>query len=415
MTSEVYEKGKLAKKASYRLSGATTAEKNQALNAIANQLIEDQEEIRLANEKDIRMARGHMSDSMIDRLMLDESRIRAMAQAVTDIAQLDDPIHRVLQTIKKENGLLIQQKSVPLGVIGMIYEARPNVTIDAASLALKTNNCVILRGSKTALHSNRALVQTVHRALQSTELPIDSVLLIEDTSREAAKELFHLHTFLDVLIPRGGKGLIDTVVREASVPVIETGAGNCHMYIDEFAELEMAKKVVLNAKKQRPSVCNSIESLLIHTHWLEKYGGEFLAYMENEGIEMVGDQYVKDFLPHIELATTEDFHSEFLCLKMSVKTVASVEDAITHIRQYGTKHSEAIITENNSRAETFMNHVDAAAVYHNASTRFTDGFEFGFGAEIGISTQKMHVRGPLGLKALTSSKYFIEGNGQIRE
>lgn len=415
MASEVYEKGKLAKNASYRLTGATTEEKNQALKAIAKQLIEDQEEIRLANKKDISMARRHLSDSMIDRLMLDESRIKAMSQAVTDIVQLDDPIHRVLQTIKKENGLIIQQKSVPLGVIGMIYEARPNVTIDAAALALKTNNCVILRGSKTALHSNRALVQSVHRALQSTELPRDSVLLIEDTSREAAKELFHLQSFLDVLIPRGGKGLIDTVVREASVPVIETGAGNCHMYIDEFAELEMAKKVVLNAKKQRPSVCNSIESLLIHTRWLEKYGGEFLAYIENEGIEIVGDQYMKDFLPHMTLATEEDYHNEFLCLKMSVKTVATVEEAITHIRQYGTKHSEAIITENNSRAATFLNHVDAAAVYHNASTRFTDGFEFGFGAEIGISTQKMHVRGPMGLKALTSSKYFIEGNGQIRE
>jgi glutamate-5-semialdehyde dehydrogenase len=346
--------------------------------------------------------------------MLNEKRIVDMSEAIGQLIQLNDPIGETIETIHKENGLLIESKRVPLGVIGMIYEARPNVTIDAATLALKTGNAVILRGSSSAYHSNKVLVTSIHRALEKTAIPKDAVQLLEDTSRETAKELFHLNEYLDVLIPRGGKNLIDTVVRESTVPVLETGAGNCHIYIDESAQPEMAIRIAINGKTQRPSVCNAIESILIHEKWFTQYGEQLLNALQEKGVKIIGDETVCELFPIAQLADEDDWYTEYLALTLSVKVVGNVTEAIGHINQYGTKHSEAIITENKQNADIFLNYVDAAAVYHNASTRFTDGFEFGFGAEIGISTQKLHARGPMGLKALTSSKYLIHGEGQVR-
>ncbi|MBB6446350.1 glutamate-5-semialdehyde dehydrogenase [Bacillus benzoevorans] len=413
--SEVKEKGKLAKSASYELIGKTTAEKNEALAAIAEQLLLDQEEILAENKKDLLSGKEKgFSDSVLDRIMLNEKRIADMSGAIGQLIQLNDPIGEIIETIHKENGLLIESKRVPLGVIGMIYEARPNVTIDAATLALKTGNAVILRGSSSAYHSNKVLVSSIHRALEKTTIVKDAVQLLDDTSRETAKELFHLNEYLDVLIPRGGKNLIDTVVRESTVPVLETGAGNCHIYIDESAQPEMAVRIAINGKTQRPSVCNAIESILIHEEWLKENGVQLLESLHAKGVKIIGDETICKLLPDIQLADEDDWYTEYLALTLSVKVVGNVKEAIDHINQYGTKHSEAIITENKQNAEAFLTYVDAAAVYHNASTRFTDGFEFGFGAEIGISTQKLHARGPMGLKALTSSKYTIHGEGQIR-
>lgn len=414
--SEVQQKGKLAKAASYIMNIKTTAEKNDALAKIAEQLLLDQQFIIEENAKDITAGQEKgLPASIIDRILLNEQRIQAMASAIQELIVLNDPVGEVLETIEKGNGLHIQKKRVPLGVIGMIYEARPNVTIDAATLCLKTGNAVILRGSSSAKNSNIALVTTIHRALERSALPVDAVQLIEDTRHETASELFHLKQYLDVLIPRGGKNLIDLVVREASVPVLETGAGNCHIYIDTTAPFDMAKKIIINAKTQRPSVCNAAESLLIQQDWFKQYGAPLLKDLANKGITIVGDANVCEVLPNATLATEEDFATEFLDLTLSVKVVENVYEAIEHINTYGTMHSEAIITEDLLAAQTFLNNVDAAAVYHNASTRFTDGFEFGYGAEIGISTQKLHARGPMGLPALTSTKYYITGNGQIRE
>lgn len=413
--SEVLEKGRAAKKASFQLNGKTTAEKNEALALIAEQLIIDQAEILAENAKDLEQGKQKgLSDSVLDRIMLNEKRIKDMSEAIQQLIKLEDPVGEILETIHKENGLIIESKRVPIGVIGMIYEARPNVTIDAATLAVKTGNAIILRGSSSAQYSNYVLTQTIHRALAKTNLPIDAVQSIENTNRESAKELFHLNDYLDVLIPRGGKSLIDTVVKEASVPVIETGAGNCHLYIDESAKLEMAVRIAINGKTQRPSVCNAIESILIHENWFNQYGEELVSALTEKGVEIIGDERVCQKLPHVKPASEEDWHTEFLALTVSIKVVSSVDEAIEHINKYGTRHSEAIITENQEHANRFLTFVDAAAVYHNASTRFTDGFEFGFGAEIGISTQKLHARGPMGLKALTSNKYFIRGEGQVR-
>jgi len=416
MTSEIQEKGKRAKAASYMLNIKTTCEKNDALTKIAEQLLIDQQDIMVENAKDL--ANGEqqgMTASTLDRIMLNEERIAAMADAIHLLVSLKDPVGTVVERIDKDNGLLIEKRIVPLGVIGMIYEARPNVTIDAATLSLKTGNAVILRGSSSAKFSNIALVASIHRALAKTSLPTDAVQLIEDTSRETAKELFHLNDYLDVLIPRGGKALIDLVVQEASVPVLETGAGNCHIYVDQMADYIKAEKICLNAKTQRPSVCNAAESLLIHSVWFKTYGTQLLSSLHKAGVTIIGDELVCQAFPTASLATEDDYATEYLDLKISVKLVENVYEAIDHIHHFGTNHSEAIITEDRLVAETFLNSVDAAAVYHNASTRFTDGFEFGYGAEIGISTQKLHARGPMGLPALTSTKFFIHGNGQIRE
>ncbi|MFD9626695.1 glutamate-5-semialdehyde dehydrogenase [Peribacillus muralis] len=414
--NEVVAKGKAAKAASYQLIGLTTEKKNEALEQIAKQLVNDKETLLKENEKDLVEGRKKgLNGSILDRIMLNDARIADMASAIRLLMELKDPIGEIMETIEKENGLLIKKLRVPIGVIGMIYEARPNVTIDAATLSLKTGNAVILRGSSSARHSNIALVSSIHKALEKTGIPVEAVQLIEDTSRETAKELFHLNEYLDVLIPRGGKNLIETVIKESTVPVLETGAGNCHIFIDETADIAMVERIVLNGKTQRPSVCNAIESLLIHESWFQGNGARLLSLLDEAGIEIFGDEEVSLTFPKAQAATEDDWSNEYLALKISVKTVHDVTEAIEHINRYGTKHSEAILTENGQNASLFLNKVDAAAVYHNASTRFTDGFEFGYGAEIGISTQKLHARGPMGLPAMTSSKYFIYGQGQIRE
>lgn len=413
--SEVFEKGQLAKQASFEMNQKSTEEKNQALQVIAKQLQKDQQFIIKENEKDIVFGRGKgLSNSVLDRILLTEDRIKGMIDGIQLVVGLADPVGEVLEEIEKENGLHIEKRRVPLGVIGMIYEARPNVTIDAATLALKTGNAVILRGSSSAIHSNRALIASIHKALSESNLPINAVQLIENTSHEAAEELFHLKQYIDVLIPRGGKNLINLVVSRATVPVLETGAGNCHIFIDETADLQMVKDIVINAKTQRPSVCNAAESLLIHKNWFAQHGEELVDTLLNAEITIYGDETIQQVNRSIKQATESDWGTEYLALALSAKIVQNVDEAINHINKYGTKHSEAIITENNDNAAKFQTAVDAAAVYHNASTRFTDGFEFGYGAEIGISTQKLHARGPMGLPALTSSKYFISGNGQIR-
>jgi len=413
--SELITKGKAAKEASFKMIGKTTEEKNEALLKIAEQLKREQDYIIEENKKDLEKGKeAGLPTSTLDRIMLNEQRIHDMASALELLVELKDPIGETLETIEKENGLLIKKKRVPLGIIGMIYEARPNVTVDAATLSLKTGNCVILKGSTSAKYSNEALVQTIHHALEQTSIPKEAVQLIEDTSREATKELFRLNDYLDVLIPRGGKNLIQTVLSESTVPVLETGAGNCHLYIDETADEKMALTVALNAKTQRPSVCNAIETILMHENWFAQYGEKLLNALHEANVEIFGDANVVNTVSFAKEATEEDWHTEYVDLKISVKVVSDVEEAITHINTYGTKHSEAIITENQTNAERFLNQVDAAAVYHNASTRFTDGFEFGYGAEIGISTQKLHARGPMGLQALTSSKFYITGNGQTR-
>ncbi|MCY7754188.1 glutamate-5-semialdehyde dehydrogenase [Bacillus haynesii] len=413
--SEVIEKAKKAKVAKEELVHQPTEKKNEALSFIAEALRFKQDEILAENEKDIvRGKEKGFSPALLDRLVLTPERLNDMADAVMLLIKLEDPVGETLETIHKDNGLFIENVRVPLGVVGMIYEARPNVTVDAATLCLKTGNAVILRGSSSAINSNKALVRVIREALERSALPQDAVQLIEDTSRETAKQLFTLNDGLDVLIPRGGKNLIDMVVRESTVPVLETGAGNCHIFIDESAKPDMAEQVVINAKTQRPSVCNAIETVLIHNDWAEEHTTELLQKLEEAGVEIRGDEAVCTMLPSAVPARETDWETEFLAPVVSIKTVAGIDEAIRHIRQYGTRHSEAILTENQENARFFLTSVDAAAVYHNASTRFTDGFEFGYGAEIGISTQKLHARGPMGLKALTSSKYIIKGNGQIR-
>ncbi|MEK4092134.1 glutamate-5-semialdehyde dehydrogenase [Viridibacillus sp. FSL H8-0110] len=413
--SEVEKKGKLAKIASYHMNSKTTQEKNETLQKIAEQLLIDKEYIIEENNKDIEAgSEKGLSESVLDRIFLNEKRIQDMSDAILLLVKLNDPVGEVIEDIQKENGLHIQKKRVPLGVIGMIYEARPNVTVDAATLALKTGNAVLLRGSSSAKFSNIALVASIHKALEQTTLPVDAVQLIEDTNRETAKELFHLKEYLDVLIPRGGKALIDTVVSEATVPVLETGAGNCHIYIDESAKPELATNIVINGKTHRPSVCNATESVLINEKWFAQHGVALLEALAAHDVEIIGDDTVCNAYSDAKLATEEDWATEYLALTVSVKIVSNVVEAVEHINKYGTNHSEAILTEDAIAAAQFLNGVDAAAVYHNASTRFTDGFEFGYGAEIGISTQKLHARGPMGLQAMTSSKYFVYGNGQVR-
>ncbi|PID00507.1 glutamate-5-semialdehyde dehydrogenase [Sporosarcina sp. P29] len=413
--SEIRDKGKAAKEASIILNVATTEEKNQALQLIADQLLVEQDQLLAENKKDIEEGREKgIDDAVLDRILLTPERIEAMAEGVRLLVDLKDPIGETLEEIHKENGLHIIKKRVPIGVIAMIYEARPNVTIDAASLALKTGNAVVLRGSSSAKHSNLALWRVIQRGLEKSSLPVDSVQLIEDTSRETAKELFTLNDYLDVLIPRGGAKLIQTVIRESTVPVIETGAGNCHVFIDKSADAKMAIDIVVNAKTQRPSVCNAIETVLIDSNWLAQHGKSLINALQDQDVQIQGDDQLQAFHPDVVAVEQNDWSSEYLDLTVRVKSVENVQQALDHIATYSTKHSECIITQTDAHAEQFLNSVDAAAVYVNASTRFTDGFEFGYGAEIGISTQKLHARGPMGLEALTSSKFVIRGTGQIR-
>ena len=413
--SELIQKGKKAKIAASLLAKATTEQKNKALSTISEQLIKEQTFILEENNKDLQAGKENgMSDSLLDRLKLNEQRIQDMADAIVQLTKLEDPIGQLIEEWERPNGLKIAQVRVPLGVIGMIYEARPNVTVDASSLCLKTGNAVLLRGSSTAIHSNKALVKVIQHALELSNLPVDGVQLVEDTSRETASEMFKLNEYLDVLIPRGGAKLIQTVVQNSTVPVLETGAGNCHVYIDETADPNMAIEIAINAKTQRPSVCNAIENVLVQKDWASEHLQELITALQEKDVQIHGDEKVQKAGKEIIPASLEDWGTEFLGLEIALKVVEGVEEAITHINQYGTKHSEAIISSTVENVEKFFTEVDAAAVYHNASTRFTDGFEFGFGAEIGISTQKLHARGPMGLQALTSTKYTIRGNGQIK-
>lgn len=408
--------GARAKAAARPLQTAATETKNQALLKIADALLQNCAYILSENEKDLEAGRKNgMAPALLDRLALSEARVAGMAKGVADVAKLPDPVGAVLSEITRPNGLKIQKVAVPLGVIAVIFEARPNVTSDAAALCLKSGNAVILRGGKEAIHSNTAITKVMRDALRETELPEDCVQLVEDTSRESATALMRLNGYVDVLIPRGGAGLIRSVVENATVPVIETGVGNCHIYIDKDADIQMAVDITYNAKTSRVSVCNAAESLLVHKDIAEKVLPPLKAKLDEKNVELRGDEATRAILPGIKAATEEDYATEYLDYILSVHIVDSLEEAIDHIYRYSTGHSECIITENKAAAEKFLAEVDSAAVYHNASTRFTDGGEFGFGAEIGISTQKLHARGPLGLPQLTSVKYKIYGNGQRRE
>lgn len=409
------EIGKRVKNAAAGLAVASTDDKNKILKAIATALRENCDEILRANALDLENGRNNgMSEALLDRLMLNKDRVEGMAQGVEGVISLPDPVGTVLWEDTRPNGLKIQRVSSPLGVIGIIYEARPNVTSDAAALAIKSGNAAILRGGKEAFNSNSAIMDIMRNAVDKAGFNPDIIELVRDTSRESSTALMRMNGFVDVLIPRGSAKLINAVVQNSTVPVIETGAGNCHIYVDEFADIDMAAEIVFNAKTQRISVCNTAESLLIHKNIAELALVAIKAKLDEKNVILYGDEIACAICPDIEKATEEDWATEYLDYKMSVKIVSSLEEATEHIRKYSTGHSESIITENSENAEKFMNMVDSSAVYHNASTRFTDGGEFGFGAEIGISTQKLHARGPLGLQQLNSFKYKIYGNGQVR-
>ena len=414
MTSLI-ELGQRAKKAERQLAQATTNEKNEALALMADALIDSTDFIIEENKKDTDRAReAGISDSLLDRLTLTADRIAAMAQGLKDIVSLPDPVGLVDSMWTNDAGLKIGKQSVPLGVIGIIYEARPNVTSDAAGLCFKSGNVVILRGGKEAFNSNKAIVQSLRQALDQSTLPTDSIQLLEDTSRETAREMMQLNRYLDVLIPRGGANLIKAVVENATVPVIETGTGNVHVYIDQTADRDMARDIIVNAKTDRPSVCNAAETLLIHKDVAEDYLPVIEDALAEWNVELRADNRAAAILSESVPATEEDWATEFLDYILAVKVVDSLDEAIAHINQYSTGHSEAIVTSDYFAGQRFHREVDSAAVYINASTRFTDGFEYGFGAEIGISTQKLHARGPMGLPELTSSKYIVFGEGQIR-
>lgn len=414
--SEVREKAKLAGTAVSVLNRLTTVQKNEALLAVADALVRSSDAILAANEEDLKRGRDNgTSSSMLDRLALTHARIEGIAEGLRQIAELPDPVGDVLETIDRPNGLHIIKRRVPLGVIGIVYEARPNVTVDAMGLCLKTGNAVVLRGGSSALSSNRQIVEIIHSALAETQVPVDAVQLIENPNRSSVDEMLKLNGLLDVVIPRGGSSLIQTVVQNATVPVIETGAGICHTYLDASADPVMATEIAMNAKVQRPSVCNSMETLLVHEAFAAQHLLELANRFKEAGVELRGDEAARQLIAWAVPATDEDYATEYNDYILNVKIVRNLDEAMEHIARFGTKHSECIVTQDSANAERFQQEVDAAAVYHNASTRFTDGFEFGFGAEIGISTQKLHARGPMGLTALTSSKYIILGNGQVRQ
>lgn len=412
----VKELCKRARAAEKFLSAADADMKNTALLYMAKGLLDDEEEILAANMTDLEKGRENgLSEGLLDRLMLNDDRLTSMSEGMVEITRLDDPVGRTLDSFERPNGLKISKISVPIGVVGIIYEARPNVTADAAAICLKAGNTVVLRGGKEAINSNIAIANSMRKSLKDAGFPEDCVCLVTDTSRESANEMMRASGLLDLLIPRGGAGLIKAVVENSSVPVIETGTGNCHIYVDEFADLKKAAAIVYNAKTQRVSVCNAAESLLVH----EAVAKEFLpmakALLDKKNVEIRGCEKCAEILGDCVVpATEEDFAKEFLDYIISVKVVKNIDEAISHIAKYSTGHSESIITENSENAEKFTKAVDSAAVYVNASTRFTDGGEFGFGAEIGISTGRLHARGPMGVKELTSYKYVIFGDGQTR-
>lgn len=407
----IKEQLKEAKNASRYMQNIKPKDKHQALKNISDALIEKSDMIIQENQKDIQAAKENgIKESMVDRLLLNKERIEVMAQDILKVIDLQDPIGTLVREIKRPNGLIIQQRRIPLGVIGVIYESRPNVTVDIASLCIKTNNVCVLKGGKEAIHSNRILVQIINEAIKDL-LPEHTVTLIETKKREETLDLIQAHDYVDVIIPRGSAGLIQYVVKNATVPVIETGAGICHLYVDQEANIEMALKIARNAKLQRPSVCNAIETILVH----QKVAQEFLSRLEEvfKDVQIYGDEKTSQII-HCKKATGKNYATEYDDYICNIKVVENIDEAIEHIYQYSTKHSESIITENKETAKYFMESLDSACVYHNASTRFSDGGEFGFGAEVGISTQKLHARGPLGLQEITSTKYMIYGNGQVR-
>ncbi|MDO4296076.1 MAG: glutamate-5-semialdehyde dehydrogenase [bacterium] len=415
MTKSLEELGKKAKEVSRVLGSLSVTEKNQGLQCAAKALLSHQEAILRANEKDMAAAReAGMSQGLLDRLSLTESRIQGMADGLLEVAGLEDPIGEVLSMNKRPNGLLIGKKRVPIGVVGIIYEARPNVTSDAFGLCFKSGNAVILKGGSDAIHSNLAIVTALREGLEEAGCPKDAVQLVASTDREATRELMRMNQYVDVLIPRGSAGLIRATVENSTIPVIETGTGNCHIYVDETAKFPMALEIIVNAKTQRVGVCNACESLVIH----RRVAKEFLPLLKEvfleKQVEVRADEEARAIVPEWKAAEEEDWGREYLDSILSVKIVGGIKEAIAHINRYNTGHSEAIVTSDYENAQKFLDEVDAAAVYVNASTRFTDGGEFGFGAEIGISTQKLHARGPMGLKELTTTKYIIYGNGQVR-
>ena len=413
---ELQQKGQLAKEASYQLAVMTTEEKNKGLLAMADALETAMADVMAANALDMDAAKANgKPQAFLDRLLLNESRIKDMADGLRAVAELPDPVGHVEEMWLNKDNLQIGKVAVPLGVIGMIYEARPNVTADAAALCLKSGNAVMLRGSGDAIHSNKKIAAVLSAAAEQAGIPAGAIQLVEDTSRETANEMMRLNEYLDVLIPRGGAGLIQNVVKNATVPVIETGVGNCHIYVDETADLQMAVDIIMNGKVQRPGVCNATESLLVHRNIAEKLLPMAAEQLLNAGVELRGCPETMQYISQCSQATVEDYATEFHSLILSVKVVDSMDEAILHIRKYGTKHSEVIVTNDYTNARKFQQMVDAAVVYVNASSRFSDGFQFGFGAEIGISTQKLHARGPMGLKALTSYKYIVNGEGQVRK
>ena len=415
MNEMLIELGKRAKAAEDALRTTSTDKKNQVLSAVADHLVESSELLLQANAEDVKNGRAnHMPEGLVDRLLLTKERIEGMAEGLRQLVGLEDPVGEVTGMKKRPNGLLIGQKRVPLGVIGIIYEARPNVTADAFGLCFKTGNVVILKGGSDAIHSNQAIVDCIRETLTEQGITQDAIQLISDTSRETAGQFMKMNQYVDVLIPRGGKGLIRAVVEQSTIPVIETGTGNCHIYVDETADLEMAADIILNAKTQRVGVCNACESLLVHDSVKAELLPVLAGRLQEKHVQLRADENALPLMPGSVAASEDDWGTEYLDYILSIKIVYSVEEAIAHINKYNTGHSEAIITENYTHAQKFLDQVDAAAVYVNASTRFTDGFEFGYGAEIGISTQKLHARGPMGLLALTTTKYIIYGNGQVR-
>ncbi|MCI8628073.1 MAG: glutamate-5-semialdehyde dehydrogenase [Firmicutes bacterium] len=414
--SELLEMAKLAKQSSVLLATLPTPIKNKALSKSAEALLEGMDKILQANQKDVEAAKiAGIKGAFIDRLTLTKERIVSMADGLKQVASFNDPVGEVTFMKTLDNGLIIGQKRVPMGVIGIIFEARPNVTADAFGLCLKSGNAVILRGGKEAITSNKMIVELFQQTLEKEGLPKECVQIVKDTNRETANEMMRLNGYLDVLIPRGGAGLIKNVVENSTVPVIQTGIGNCHVYVDESADLQKAARIVINAKTQRPGVCNACESLLVHKNIAEKFMPEIGKALQSKNVEIRGDKATMDLVKGAVAATEQDWATEYEDYIISAKVVENIDEAIAHIRKYTTGHSEAIVTENYTNAQRFLNEIDAAAVYVNASTRFTDGGQFGFGAEIGISTQKLHARGPMGLKELTTTKYIIYGDGQIRE
>ena len=405
-----------AVEAKQKLQFLSTEQKNQGLDCVARALTDRQEDILKANARDYEIAKeGGMAEGLLDRLKLTSDRIEAMAEGLRQIKALPDPVGEIMESFDRPNGLHIDKVRVPMGVIGIIYEARPNVTADAFGLCFKTGNAVILKGGKDAFYSNQAITEVIREALEKIQIPADAIQLIENNDRAVTTAFMQLKQYVDVLIPRGGAGLIRAVVENSTIPVIETGTGNCHIFVDEDADLDKAIPIIINAKTQRIGVCNACESLLVHEKIADSFLPKLGRALQEKQVEIRGDEKVTELIPGSLQAAEEDYGREYLDYIISMKTVSSVEEAIAHINRYNTRHSDAILTENEEHMKQFLQGVDSACVYVNASTRFTDGFEFGFGAEIGISTQKLHARGPMGLKELTTYKYWIRGNGQIRK